>query len=123
MDQAVAALRALNAQALKPALRIALLDYYLRPYVSGLNVRHTQDAAQTSSSLNRQRAISRRLRLTAVELSRGYKQALVDVATRKNRFSGGREYRISLQRALLCACLAVATLLRRISPYRAAAVA
>ena len=107
MDQTLAAVRQLNSQPLKPALRVALLDYYLRPYAYGLNVRRTQDPAQTGSSLSRQRAISRRLRLVALELALGYKQALAEVSTRKKRFSSGKEYRTCLQRALLCASQAL----------------
>ncbi|MFT5173431.1 MAG: hypothetical protein ACI8W7_001608 [Gammaproteobacteria bacterium] len=107
LDQTVAALRQLNSQPLKPALRVTLLDYYLRPYAYGLNVRRTQDPAQTGSSINRQRAISRRLRLAAIELALGYKQALAEVSSHKSRFSSSKEYRICLQRALLCASQAV----------------
>ena len=107
LDQSLDALQKLNTQPIKPTQRIAVLDLYLKAYAYGLNVRRTQNPAQTGSSMNRQRAISRRLRLNAIELALGYKQALSEIVVRKNRFSSSREYRTCLQRALLCTSQAV----------------
>ncbi|MFT5445833.1 MAG: hypothetical protein ACI9DC_000994 [Gammaproteobacteria bacterium] len=107
LDQNLEALQKLNAQPIKPAQRVAVLDLYLKVYAYGLNVRRTQDAAQTGTSVNRQRAISRRLRLNAIELALGYKQALSEIVVRKNLFSSSREYRTCLQRAMLCTSQAV----------------
>jgi len=107
LDQTLEALERLNRQPLKPSLRLELLDLHIRPYAFALDFRRTQEPAQSAPALSRQRAVSRRLRLCAVAMALGYKQALADLESRRSRFGGARELRLGLQRSLLFSSLAL----------------
>ncbi len=107
LEQTLEAVRQLNQQPLKPALRIDLLDLHIRPYAFALEVRRTQEPAQTGTALARQRAVSRRLRLLSVAMALGYKQALSEAVERKSRFGIGRDTRAALQRSVLFSSLAL----------------
>jgi hypothetical protein len=107
LDQTLEAIERLNQQPLKPSLRAELLDLHVRPYAYALEFRRTQEPARTGTALARQRAVSRRLRLTAIAMALGYKQALSDLTARKSKFGGAKELRAMLQRSLLFSSLAL----------------
>lgn len=107
LDETLESIERLNKQPIKPSARIGLLDLHVRPYAYALEFRRTQEAARTGAALARQRAVSRRARLSAVALALGYKQALSDLTARKSMFGGARELRTALQRSVLFSSLAL----------------
>jgi len=107
LDQTLESLERLNRQPMKAARRIELLDLHVRPYAFALDFRRNQEPAQTAAALTRQRAVSRRLRLCAVAMALGYKQALCELGERRSPLPQGRDARLALQRAALFSSLAL----------------
>ena len=115
LDQTLESVRALNTQPMKATQRLNLLDQHIKPYGFALAFRRTQEPAQTSVVLQRQRDVSKGLRLLSSELALGYKQALADLMGKKSSFGGNRDLRQSLQRASLFCSL---NLLHSYDEYR-----
>ncbi len=107
LDQTLASVGTLNKQPMKAAQRLKLLDLHIYPYAFALTFRRTQEAAQTSTVLQRQRNVSKGLRLLSAELALGYKQALADLMDKKSSFGSPREIPIALQRACLFCSLSL----------------
>jgi|GEM_PF-3493576 len=107
LEQTLTNVSALNQQPLKAPHRLKVLDLHIKPYTFALAFRRNQEAAQTSTVLQRQRNVSKGMRLLSTELALGYKQVLADLMGKKSNFGSSRDMRTALQRASLFCSLSL----------------
>lgn len=107
LEQTLGNVKSLNRQPIKAPQRLKILDLHIKPYAFALAFRRTQEAAQTSAVLQRQRNVSKGLRLLSTELALGYKLALAELLGKKSGFGGNRDLRTALQRSCLFCSLSL----------------
>ncbi len=95
-------LAALNRSPMKPALRLELLELYLRPYGYLMELEEKQGPVHSIAGLEKNRAGTDATKNVAHELALGYKLVLLGALQQKKRLWGkNREVEVALQRATL----------------------